>query len=148
MKDSADIPAEPPLQRQADDAPPFLVNALLDRFTGYTQMVELVLDAFEKQAAGYLAAISRKATSEDRAAAARTIHSLKGTAELLSAAALAEVVSQLEEEGSTCSLTEADKIMARLIDEVRRCVAYLPAARQRLRATSSDPTLRGTSCKY
>jgi PAS domain S-box-containing protein len=131
-------PVEPPaMQAPAasasavapDPTPPLEIDALLDRCMGNVETVRSILDEFERQAIADLAEITRHVEGGDCKETARVAHTLKSVSGILSAAALSDVAFKLERMGRAGVIVEAEQMLARLNNEVHRCIDYLPAAR-------------------
>jgi PAS domain S-box-containing protein len=127
-------PTKLPSPSQMDQSAPFAIDALLDRCMGNAEMVSMILSEFEKQAADNLHDINRNLASGDCAAAARVAHALKGASGILAARTLSAIALELEQMGTKGSLQQAMPLLSQLNDEVLRCIAYLPAAREAMLA--------------
>jgi CheY-like chemotaxis protein/HPt (histidine-containing phosphotransfer) domain-containing protein len=109
---------------------PFEVDLLLERCMGQAQTVEMILNEFEKQAVADVEEMTRSMKRDDGDGLWRVAHALKGASGMLSAAALADLAYRLEQMGRAGTLNDADQLLAQLNQEVQRCVAYLPEARE------------------
>ncbi len=112
-----------------DGEPPFNVEAIAERCMHNTAVTRLVLERFEREAESAIEQLERSIASGDHERTARLVHSLKGTAAILSASALYDLAVRLERMARTGQMRYAGECFEQLRDEMNRCVAYLPRAR-------------------
>jgi len=115
-----------------DMAHPFDLNVLLELCMSNVAIVGQVFAEFEAQAATDVERLQQSLANADGAACARIAHSLKGAAGILSAHALSQIASQLEQMGRTCELDQAAECLERLRREIRRCVEYIPEMKEKM----------------
>jgi CheY-like chemotaxis protein/HPt (histidine-containing phosphotransfer) domain-containing protein len=102
--------------------------SLLRRCRGKSSLVEQLLHKFEAQACEQLKSLEDAASRSDREAIARIGHTVKGAAANLSAENVRESARSLEECAATLEQDELLHAIERLAADVRKCVAYIPAA--------------------
>lgn len=124
--------------------PPLSLRELRERCMDDASVADMILDMFEKQARSDSAEIQRCLAAGDAAQIARTAHALKGAAGAVAAADLVSLARDIEVHAKASRLESVAGTLAALCDEVARCLAYLPAARQGLRS-SGGPPARGNA---
>jgi HPt (histidine-containing phosphotransfer) domain-containing protein len=92
-------------------------------------VIRLVFDRFEREAESALQQLERSISTGETDRTARLVHSLKGTAAILSAAALYDLTVRLERMARNGEMRYAAECYEQLRDEMNRCVKYLPRAR-------------------
>jgi signal transduction histidine kinase/CheY-like chemotaxis protein/HPt (histidine-containing phosphotransfer) domain-containing protein len=127
--DTAEEEVKPTETHPSTETPPFDLDALLDRCMGNAETVGLILNAFEKQAAGDLESIKQSVANGDCEATRSTAHALKGASSMLTATTLAGVAYRLEQLGRSGSLAGAELLLEELSTEVHRVIESLPSAR-------------------
>jgi len=105
---------------------PIDFEALLQRCMGNTKCVERVLNKFEDKARESLAQIRESLKAADADQIALFAHGLKGAAANLSAEALREIASQLEQFARSGNLEQVEDCLTKLYYEIEQCLAYLP----------------------
>jgi Amt family ammonium transporter len=112
-----------------DDGPPFDVEAIGVRCMHNADVIRLVFDRFERDAESALQQLERSISTGETDRTARLVHSLKGTAAILSAGALYDLTVRLERMARSGEMRYAAECYEQLRDEMNRCVKYLPRAR-------------------
>ncbi|HUY33629.1 MAG TPA: response regulator [Pirellulales bacterium] len=119
----------PPLPQSAIPLPlPLDWDALVERFTGDLDFVQMLLDKFERQTELDLEQLERAIATRDAKQTALVAHRLKGAAANLSAEALREAAANLETLGRQATMDEASGCLARLGDERERFRRYVREA--------------------
>jgi len=119
--------------KRSDDAvPPIDLDSLLERCMKSVAIVNEVFDEFESQSVRDIEQLRQSVRDGDTTACARIAHALKGAAGVLSARALAQIASQLEQMGRAGELRDAGECIERLRSEAQRCVEYIPKAKAEL----------------
>jgi len=111
---------------------------LLEQCMSNLAIVNQVLEEFQTQAVGDLEQLQKSVGAGDSQQTARVAHALKGAAGILSAEALRQVASELEQLGRACDLAPATACMERLHLEVTRCLQHIP----KVQAELSDKALK------
>jgi signal transduction histidine kinase/DNA-binding response OmpR family regulator/HPt (histidine-containing phosphotransfer) domain-containing protein len=108
---------------------PMDLNVLLSRCMNSEATVTAVLAKFEKQLAHDLPELTRSLAAADVDSAARTAHSLKGAASMVTASDVADIAGSLERLARDRQLGQTEEHLARLREEIQRCTDYLKSAR-------------------
>ncbi len=123
----------------ASVAPPLVLAELSERCMGNTAIATLLLVKFEAQLRSDLLVIEQRAAAGDAAEVGRTAHALKGAAGAVAASALRTLAGEVESQARQEHLDAVTGTLSALRAEVERCLAYLPAAREKLNGTSTIP---------
>ncbi|MDB5324173.1 MAG: domain S-box [Phycisphaerales bacterium] len=129
---------------QNDTVAPFDMKTLLDRCMGNANIVGKILEEFEKQIAGDVRHIEMLVESADAARVGQVAHGLKGAAGIISAEALQQVASQIEQRARTLDWEGIRDSLTPLREEAERCLAHLPTSKRELAAFESL-TVKGKS---
>ena len=92
-------------------------------------LVGKILDQFEQEAGKSLDEIEKNLATGDRERITRAAHTLKGTSGILAAENARRAAAELEQLSRNGDLSEAEKSLGRLKEEIQLCLAYLPTAR-------------------
>jgi HPt (histidine-containing phosphotransfer) domain-containing protein len=105
---------------------PFDLASLEDRCSGNRELMERLVMRFAEQAGKMVEELQESVAAHDADALARVAHKLKGAAGNLSADAIQDAASRLEQLGREEAVREAADSMSQLRDEVERCIASVP----------------------
>ena len=117
---------------------PIDFDSLLRRCVGNSSIMEKILGKFQDKIQEDLDKISESVKKSDVDQIALLAHALKGAAGNLSAESLREIAAELEQLGRSGELEQAEHYLARLHQEVERCLAYLPEAENFIRENAQE----------
>ena len=120
--------------RNREEPPALDWDALVARFTGDLNFVQLLLDKFDQQTDLDIEQLENAIAARDARQTELVAHRLKGAAASLSAEALRAVAARLESLGRQASMEEARPCLARLCEErerFRRCVREAEGGRMK-----------------
>ncbi|MAE63924.1 MAG: hypothetical protein CMJ18_06590 [Phycisphaeraceae bacterium] len=138
---SATAEAESPapddeVDARASDAPrtgaPIDIEDVLKRCVGNVDLLRLILGRFEARTGEEIEELAKAIRLRHAEAALHVAHRFCGLAGNVSAEALAALASQLEDLASESAFDEMAGCLARLREEVDRCVAYVPRLMEKL----------------
>jgi HPt (histidine-containing phosphotransfer) domain-containing protein len=111
--------------------PPIEIESLLARCMGDKDFTREMLGLFRDQFTQHLAALEAGVAAGDCEAVRKTVHSMKGSAANLSAAALTKACAAIELAAKSGQLPPASAVAA-LKDEFQRVLVYYPTVESRL----------------
>jgi two-component system sensor histidine kinase/response regulator len=123
--------------KEAVENPPVDIKAFLERCTGNSTLALTILEKFEKQTASLLAQLGASLSEKNVQECARLSHTLKGSAGIVAADSIRKAASDLEEASRSNAVEAAEASLARLREEVQRCLSYLPNMRLELKENLS-----------
>jgi CheY-like chemotaxis protein len=107
-------------------AVPLDVPSLLDRCMGNVEFLKRLLDKFRNRIGEDVERLSQAVEAQNAQETARLAHSLKGSAANVSAITLSHLALELEQLGVAGDLTPAEACLAKIREEVDRCIEYVP----------------------
>ncbi len=116
------------------EIPPLDIKAFLERCTGNSTLALTILEKFEKQTASLLNELGAKLAEKDVNQCARLSHTLKGSAGIVAAESIRQAAADMEEASRSNAIAAAEASLARLRQEVQRCLTYLPNMRSELQS--------------
>jgi len=111
---------------------PVHVEEFLERCMTNVDLAVAMLDCFERQVGNDLQNLRRAVAEQNLDLAARSAHTIKGSAANLSAEAVRASAFEIEKAARGHLLEESQRQLDLLVAEVDRCLAYLPNVRQQL----------------
>jgi len=120
--------------RNGEEPPALDWDALVARFTGDLNFVQVLLDKFDHQTDLDIEQLESAVAARDARQTELVAHRLKGAAASLSAEALRAVAARLETLGRQAAMEDAQTCLARLCEErerFRRCVREAPVGRRK-----------------
>lgn len=121
---------------------PLAVQELADRCMGSADVAILVLDKLEEQLGRHVQEIQERLAARDAAPIARTAHAMKGAAGMAAAPGVRDLAARIESLAKEGELDSIGDALTALHEEVSRCLAYLPTAREALRSSPPSGTIR------
>jgi HPt (histidine-containing phosphotransfer) domain-containing protein len=95
-----------------------------------------ILEKFQRQIGDTASQMQLFLQDDNAVEIARLSHSLKGTAGIVGAKSLYQVLANLESIGRSADLESADNELEQLRQEVERCAAFIPQAIAQLQLTT------------
>jgi CheY-like chemotaxis protein/HPt (histidine-containing phosphotransfer) domain-containing protein len=120
-------PAAAPVS-SADGRPPFDLDELLKRCMGNRDFMAKILDKFAHSVGADMERLEQAVSHGDLKTAAAAAHMMKGMGANLSAEGLRQAAMELERTCHDGLHKDAASALARLRDEVHRCLAHVPDA--------------------
>jgi CheY-like chemotaxis protein/HPt (histidine-containing phosphotransfer) domain-containing protein len=124
----------------AGEGSAFDVGAVLKWSGGNAAVARSILDKFEQHLREDHDLLGASAAGGDGTRTAEIAHSLKGSAWIVQARALADLAASAETAGRAGALEEMSRHVELLREEIARCLAYVPAARVRLEGAEGEWT--------
>ncbi|MFO1043916.1 MAG: response regulator [Planctomycetaceae bacterium] len=121
------VEAEKP---STDVNPPIDTRALLNRCMGSVEFMESLLSELESTGLHHVSEIERNFGLKEPTETANAAHALKGAAGILSAEAVRQLASDIEQCGRSGSLDGIEAAIADLRLEMERCLKYIPIVKQ------------------
>jgi signal transduction histidine kinase/CheY-like chemotaxis protein/HPt (histidine-containing phosphotransfer) domain-containing protein len=118
---------------------PLDVRDLVARCGGNAEFLTGVLAKFARRMPADLERLGRSVADKDLAETARLAHGLKGVAATLSTPGLTRIAFEIEQLSRANELAAVEQSLARLKDEIDRCVAYIPTAVTELSRPGGGP---------
>ncbi len=114
-----------PANQNAPISPPaFDYDALLKRWGGKKDFVEMLVAKFRKLAPTEVENLERSISAGDAEETMRVAHGLKGAAGYVAAESIRELAARLEEMGRAGNLSDAESCLSQLKSAVCRCIDY------------------------
>ena len=114
----------------ANVTPPIDTRALLNRCMGSVEFMESLLSELESTGLHHVSEIERNFGLKEPTETANAAHALKGAAGILSAEAVRQLASDIEQCGRSGSLDGIEAAIADLRLEMDRCLKYIPIVKQ------------------
>ncbi|HWB53351.1 MAG TPA: ATP-binding protein [Tepidisphaeraceae bacterium] len=117
---------------ESSDAAPIDLNLLLERCMSDASTIAIVLDKFEQQCSRNVGRLEQALADTDAPTVAKIAHEFKGTAGILAAEQLRQILAELEQLARQEQIDDLGPQMDLLRHELQRCVGYLPELRTRV----------------